>query len=357
MGFFKNILRKIILRYATQIPSSDTISDSHAILNKMFTITADRPLNINIETTTICNSRCCFCGYSKIKRETELMSNYLFEKIIDEYAELCGGGAIGFSPLMSDPLMDPLIMERIRTIQKSNYNFWPHMFTNAIGFSNFSDSDMEVFLHGLKFINISMGGPDRERYLKMYNVDKFDQVVNNIERIKKMQAKLNSDIQIAIHFRVINPESTFQSDLYKKFIDYGFICKDVTNIFTTFGGCISQNDVPDGVIISTVDNSCRNIDCVIPYSEYTICPNGGVVMCGCFDFSEKTIAGNLNTSSLVDIWKNETYQKFRTGFSRNTIPNICLTCSCYNPVTNIFSNRGLQNYNPVGGETFWHFLQ
>lgn len=355
LEYYMNILHKCLsrfLKFAHQ--DTDKQSNQNMVLNRMLEITNKRPLNINIETTTICNSRCCFCGYPKANRKTEMMPEQLFDKIIDEYGSL-GGGPIGFSPLMSDPLMDPHLPRRIKKMQDSSHNFWIHMFTNAIGFSNFSLEDLHTIC-SIQYINISMGGPDRENYLRMYKVDQFDRVVQNIRKINELKNRINKNLKISIHFRCIDPDAIRLSDIYKEFLDYGFTCNDITNSFTTFGGSVLQSDVPDGVKICDADNSTIKVDCAIPYTEYTICPNGDVIMCGCFDFNNTTLAGNINTHTLIEIWKSNTYNKFRTAFSRNDIPPICLSCANYVHRDQILGNKGLANYDPHG-ETFWSFLQ
>lgn len=256
---------------------------------------------------------------------------------------------------MSDPLADNIVIKRIKRILLSRYNFWPHMFTNAIGLSKLSEEEMET-VASLKNINISMGGPDRDAYKQMYNVDKYDSVVRGILSLHAAKQRINSEIKIAIHFRVIDPERLRNSDLYRLFIDLGLECRDISNSFSTFGGVVKQSDVPQGVNILTGQNSDVVIDCVIPHSEYTICPNGDVVACGCFDAHLTTVVGNLYNSSIVDIWKNKLYTDFRHGFSNKSVPDICLTCGNYIPLPSIFSNEGLTNYDPHG-ETFWHFLR
>lgn len=320
----------------------------------MCTVAARRPLNVNIETTTVCNSRCCFCGYPKTRRATTVMDMDLFKRILEQYQAL-GGGPIGFSPLMSDPLMDPLLPERISLLKDPGYKFWTHMFTNAIGFSNFSSAQMERFLQ-LDLINISMGGPTREAYLAMYKVNKFDAVVENVRALHRLIRSVGAGPRIAIHFRIVDPQALRDSDVYKEFVGYGFTCSDVQNQFSNFGGTVTQQDVPEGVTIVTPDNAALHTDCLIPQAECTITANGDVVACGCFDADGATIVGNIQADNLRDIWTGKRYRDFRTGFSRKAMPGICRGCASYMSVADIFGNPGLADYRP-DGDIFWYHLR
>lgn len=320
---------------------------AHLTFRRMMRISQLRPLNLNLETCTVCNSRCVFCGYSKCKRTFEVMELDLFSQIIDEYAKI--GGSIGFSPLMSDPLMDPLILERIRLISKKG--LWTHMFTNAIGFNKFSDDEIKLFL-SLNHINISLSGPDSETYKSMYGVDKFEQVYMNIIRLHNLRKLYNSSTRIALHFRIVDIDRFLKSDFVRKLQNLGFSCNNYTNTFTTFGGVVSQSDVPDGVKVIVNDNSNVCDDCLIPQAEMTIVPNGDVVACGCFDTNGATIVANIKKQSIINAWQSKKYNYFRTGFSRRAPESICLNCAGYISVRKIFSDSNLKGYDPRK-DNFW----
>ena len=69
-------------------------------------------LGLYIETTKICNANCIFCAYQYQKRDKVAMDDLLFKKLIDEYVEL-GGGNLGLTPTVGDPLVDKNIINKI----------------------------------------------------------------------------------------------------------------------------------------------------------------------------------------------------------------------------------------------------
>lgn len=56
----------------------------------MRNIVKKRPLDINIETTTICPMRCRFCCNRLYQREQQVMGVELFEKIVMQFFEWGG---------------------------------------------------------------------------------------------------------------------------------------------------------------------------------------------------------------------------------------------------------------------------
>ena len=75
-------------------------------------IVKERPVKLGIETYSVCNSKCVFCARRHIPTDKKLMSIELFGRVIEDYDSL-GGGYLGFSLLLSDPLLDPLLLDRL----------------------------------------------------------------------------------------------------------------------------------------------------------------------------------------------------------------------------------------------------
>src|SRR5712691_7150078 len=69
-------------------------------------------LFVSLETCTVCNHRCPFCPVSVDPREREVMSQQLFESILDQVVEAGGRGAVVFLSNYNEPTVDPLFEER-----------------------------------------------------------------------------------------------------------------------------------------------------------------------------------------------------------------------------------------------------
>jgi MoaA/NifB/PqqE/SkfB family radical SAM enzyme len=116
-----------------------SLAEEEQAATHMDMVAEARPIQVNIETTTLCNARCTFCAYPKVSRPKGVMTMDLFEKICCDF-EALGGGLLCLSPMMSDPLVDPLIMARIRVANEKFSTIQLHMFTNLIGLPRLSDN-------------------------------------------------------------------------------------------------------------------------------------------------------------------------------------------------------------------------
>src|ERR1700756_4967282 len=69
-------------------------------------------LFLSLETCTTCNHRCPFCPVSVDPRQREVMSQELFESIVDQVVEAGGKGVVVFLSNYNEPTIDPLFEER-----------------------------------------------------------------------------------------------------------------------------------------------------------------------------------------------------------------------------------------------------
>jgi hypothetical protein len=111
------------------------------VLRHMMAIANVRPVEINIETTNICPSRCVFCPNSKVTRNKAVMDLELFNKICEDYYGI-GGGAVGVCSMQSDIFSDSLLLERLALLQKFKDRFILHTATMLTGATKFRTTDL-----------------------------------------------------------------------------------------------------------------------------------------------------------------------------------------------------------------------
>lgn len=323
---------------------------------EMMKIAFERPFDIALETFTRCNSRCVFCAYRKVRRKKELMPMDLFEKICSEYVEM-GGGALGFAPLLADPLLDPYLLDRIRRARKWHPAIRMYIFTNAIQFSRYSDEKILLILDSIEGMNISLSMLSREDYKKMFQVDKYDAVMNTLRRINRLSKEVEFAPDIYLHARTSRQKETLESETFKRLVDMGFLCGDVSDIFTDWGGIIKKEEMPEGTQLLSQDNRQAGIDvpCLIPMVSLTISANGDVLACGCFDADMANIVGNIGQETLHEIWHGENLKTFRESFSKKQLADICVTCAHYTSIRDTFSQPFFIGFNPRE-HSFWASL-
>lgn len=321
----------------------------------MQSIISRRPIYLALETTTLCNSRCVFCVYRKIKRQKTIMTMALFEKICCEY-EVLGGGYIGFNPLLSDPLVDPFFMERIRYLADHHPRLIPHVFTNAIGFSRFSDAEITFILSHCDYIDISLGGVNRDDYLTMFGVDRFDTVWAQLQRIGHINADLGFPCGLNIHIRTHRLRETTADPALQELRVFGFHICGIINSFANWGGELSQAELPPGATVAEPDQTQHDSTCTAPEMYFSILPDGRVVACSCMDARESVVVGNITTESMEKIWTGPTMQAFRHSFAHSdTMYAMCQKCSYYTPARRMFSTPKLIDYRVR--YDIWRYLE
>lgn len=312
-------------------------------LRHMESIVARRPIAIALETTTLCNSRCVFCVYRKLKRPKTIMSMALFEKICDEFSDL-GGGLIGFNPLMSDPLVDPLFLDRLRRIVERYRLLTPHLFTNAIGFARFSDAEVSYILRYMDYIDVSIGGIDRAGYKIMFGVDRFESVWEQLERLSRLNQALGNPCILQLHVRTNRLEEVEASAELAHLRSLGYVVADVINAFANWGGDLSRDELPSGTALRLTDNSGNTTPCLAPMMYYSVLPDGRVAACSCMDGRESVIVGDANRQTIAEVWNGPVLESFRDTFRRNEVCGLCRQCYYYMPYKTFLSTPRLANY-------------
>jgi len=56
-----------------------------------------------------------------------------------------------------------------------------------------------------------------------------------------------------------------------------------------------------------------------------------VTLCGCRDLNgdSELVLGNIQNRSILDMWRDPSVERIRSGFYRSTYPKICHGCSFY----------------------------
>src|SRR3989344_8024168 len=138
------------------------------------------PINLIIETSSLCNAACLMCPYRSLKRARKIMDRPTWEKIIDRLKkERLLINKVFFSG-MGEPLIDPDLIERIRQVKDLGY--YVKLYTNA----SWLKPEVSQKLIDLKVneINISFNGTNKREYESIMKLD-YDTTLRNIESLLK----------------------------------------------------------------------------------------------------------------------------------------------------------------------------
>ncbi len=227
------------------------------------------PCLISIETINRCNSTCSFCPANKNedKRPFARMDEELFKKIIEELHNLNYDGYLNLY-VNNEPFMDKRIEDW--------YIYASEKLPNA---------KMLLYTNGTLITE--------ERFLKIIPViDKM--IINNYSETLEIHDNVKHIIEyVQTHEELWDKDITVQIRYIKE-------------ILTNRAG-----EAPNNKRKKKSEKVC-----IMPYTDFTIYPNGNVGLC-CSDALEKTNYGNLNDSSLYEIWTSDKYRKLREVIGNN----------------------------------------
>ena len=287
---------------------------------------------LSIETTNICNARCVFCANTVMERRKQPLDMALFRTAVDEFARL-GGTDIDFNVTIGDPLLDPRLLERARYVRQ--YPQFSRLgFVTTLQWLHRFDLD-EFFASGITWLTVSttLSGP--ETYRAFFQVDKYDQMLANLQALLRENARRGEPLQVGINIKptdeplervLAHPDfaavqALTAQDLTAVVRNQGFYVDDWLGAVTLPAYLKKRPLYP---------RAYR--PCQMLYSGLMIYSNGRVGACACRDFeaSSELILGNVGEDGLARLWDGDRLAGLREGWRRrNEVPDICRGCRHY----------------------------
>jgi MoaA/NifB/PqqE/SkfB family radical SAM enzyme len=263
------------------------------------------PEIVQIESTNICNAKCVFCPRDDMHRKQGIMSFDLFKKIVDECAEL------GITHVRvhnyGEPFVDRKLVEKVRYAKQRGIAQVGMISNGSLINEEVARGMIEA---GLDAINISVDASGKEVFESTRIGLKYDKVIANIERIVRIRAELGKRRpKLILSFVRQNNSADEQA-----FIEHWRTIADkihVTDLHNWGGTLNRESDV--------------NYPCYRPWLTFTVLWDGRVSLC-CADFDGRTILGDMNASSIQDIWNAEPYRKVRREHLESGGPDVCRSC-------------------------------
>src|SRR6266542_6280281 len=150
-------------------------------------------LFLSLETCTACNHRCPFCPVSVDPREREVMSQELFESIVDQCVAIGGKSFVVFLSNYNEPTVDPLFEERCLALFARNLEV--SILTNASQFTP-ERADRLERVGKFRYIGINLPTLDPERYEKLHGTRDLARVVANIDAMRARELSQETAIVV-----------------------------------------------------------------------------------------------------------------------------------------------------------------
>jgi MoaA/NifB/PqqE/SkfB family radical SAM enzyme len=263
------------------------------------------PEIVQIESTNICNAKCVFCPRDEMHRRQGIMSFDLFRKIVDECADL------GITHVRvhnyGEPFVDRRLVEKVRYAKAKGIQEVGMISNGSLITEEVARGMIEA---GLDAINISVDASGKEVFESTRIGLKYDKVIANIERLVRIRGELGRRRPKLILSFVRQNNSLDE----QAFIEHWRNIADkihITDLHNWAGTLNAESDV--------------NYPCYRPWLTFTVLWDGRVSLC-CADFDGRTVLGDLNTSTIKDIWNAEPYRNARRLHLESGGPDVCRSC-------------------------------
>ncbi len=290
------------------------------------------PISISFEPTTSCNLRCpeCPSGLRAFSRPTGMLKKDFFRETIDQISKDLTYLVFYFQ---GEPFLNPDFLNMVH--YAASKKIYTATSTNAHYLKD--DVAKRTVESGLDRLIISIDGTTQKTYQQYRIGGSLNKVLEGAGNIVKWKKELKSRTPFIIFQFLVVRHNEHQIEEVKK------LAKQigVDDVWLKTAQVYDYENDPNKLIPVNQKYSRYKRDkegkmqfrgnnenhCWRLWHDPVITWNGAVVPC-CFDKDAQHQLGNLNEQSFKELWKNGTYNQFRSKVlqSRQNI-DICANCS------------------------------
>ncbi len=300
-------------------------------------IPLDSPYNVCIETSTLCNLDCKYCGHSKHIWPEENMSMELFKKTIDQIKTFPSKPKKIELYFFGEPLCNPMLPQMIRYAREAEVSETIDFTTNGLLFTK--DKVDEMVKEGMPdTIRISLQGLDAEMYRNTCGKEvDFFAFLDNLKYLYERKGDCSIRMKIAdIAIKAIPDGKDRFEAIFGKMADSLFV-ETIIPIYAD----VDYQEVDADIKLHATEgrkgfkNRSVNKVCHRPFYRLAVRTNGDVTA-ACCDQLNDVIYGNILENTLREIWNGDV----RTGFLRLQLEgkrfshSCCKGCIMPNDITN-----------------------
>ena len=262
------------------------------------------PVHIAIEPASKCNLRCPMC-FQVDKTFTDghpmgLMRMELFKKIIDQAAE-GGTGAISIGS-RGEPFLNRNLSEMIKYASDKGAFYDLKINTNA---TVLPERACHALLSSkMNVITLSIDAHEKELYESIRVNAKFEKVLANVKRLNKIRKEYYPSSRAEIRISGVHISEKQDEKAFRKF--WNNYCDTIVYVsaqerWDTYGNTLHPEN---------------NVPCLFLWERLLICFDG---TCNPCDEDYKTLLspGNINKTSLQEIWQGPSMSKIRSDHLNN----------------------------------------
>lgn len=268
-----------------------------------------------------------------MERTKTPLSMELFKKAVDDYAAM-GATQLDFNVTIGDPLLDKLLLERARYARKYP-QFKTIGFVTTLQWLHLFDLN-EFFEAGFLWVSVSTILTGREKYKEFFGVDKYDQMIKNLETLLTENNRRGQPMYVGVDVKPNDqsPEEVMEHPDYQRIKKLA--TQQELDVHLRHRGYYVDDWIGTVKLPSYLKK--RPLyprffrPCRLLYKGLMVYSNGNVGACSCrdFDASSELILGNLAQNSIPELWNSEKLAKLRSDWlHKNKVPDICRSCRHY----------------------------
>lgn len=257
-------------------------------------VVSHMPITLEIESTNNCNEDCWMCPRKYMERPMGNLSMSLLKKIIRQN---CGTLELVNLFHCGEPLLHPKLSELISYCHKQGVK----VLITTTGELLTTARSIELIHSGLDMIVFSIDAVTPETYGKIRKGN-YKKVVRNIEEFIKLKAehKQGPFLQVQMVKMDINCHEV------KAFVKQWRHKADSVRVKRLY----NTADIATIIGQKLPENKKKPAPCIMLWREPVICWDGSVLPC-CVDLIGQVSLGNINETSLREIWNGEAMVEMR----------------------------------------------
>ena len=256
-------------------------------------------LYVSLETCTSCNHRCPFCPVSVDPREKEVMSQELFESLVDQIVAVGGREVVVFLSNYNEPTFDPLFEERCRVLFRRGLPV--SILTNASHFTPDRARRLEA-MGRFRYIGINLPTLDPERYLQLHGTRDLALVLANIDAMRARS--LAEETAIVVLGEEDEAHRRDVEAITARFSPKGWQIKPFKIRSRPASGTYVPEPPPKKALRGCELMGSR------PFEHLHITATARAVLC-CQDYYEKLTIGDLKTQTVAELLGGEAMARLR----------------------------------------------
>ncbi|MBR9704914.1 radical SAM protein [Candidatus Pacearchaeota archaeon] len=272
------------------------------------------PFILQIENTNICNAKCIMCPHVSMKRKQRVMSQDVFEKIVDNVFQSYPIKRITLNGF-GEPFCDKDVISKIEYLNKKYPDVKIDIYTNF----NLVDKKLADELLNLKIdrITFSINGL-KSNYKKIMELD-YDKTHKNVLYFLKNNLRNKKNKTLTNVSLMILDEN--KEDV-KSFIDFWGKYSDSVRVYppSDWAGGVTS------IIQETPFKHNKRWPCIYFFTNITVDVDGNAILC-CRDYESKGMYGNLLQEDIKKIRNSPEFKKLiKRQLNQDFAMPVCNVC-------------------------------